>query len=257
MPRQWDQRAHTDARWIKRPLIRGGRRVAKIRAGNPDRTPSPVWQCDNDKSGTASRAFRQNCKPLAEKRMPRIRDRGHAPQPFENCIILRCSPTPPTPTRSWIASSITPIASNSSARACAAPAPKEPNPLDRKPERVRQIASVNERGARAGSSRKRGAPLSRNPRAPLSRYRRAPSSESARDRGAGRLQRFARHLSQHPAAAIAAAARHRQSSKRRMPTLRIARPVGQLGARPGSPSCPGTPSSQWPWRRANALSNTL
>ncbi|KAF0206326.1 MAG: hypothetical protein FD172_3964, partial [Methylocystaceae bacterium] len=32
---------------------------------------------------------------------------------------------------------------------------------------------------RAGSSRKRGAPLSRNPRAALSRYRRAPSSESA------------------------------------------------------------------------------
>ncbi|MGZ9102803.1 MAG: ATP-binding protein, partial [Rhodoplanes sp.] len=27
-------------------------------------------------------------KPLAEKRMPRIRDRDHAPQSFEDCIIL-------------------------------------------------------------------------------------------------------------------------------------------------------------------------
>ena len=157
--------------------------MAKIRAGNPDRTPSPVWQCDNDKSETASRAFRQNCKPLAEKRRPRIRDRGHAPQPFENCIILRCSVIPPTPTRSWIASFITPIASNSSARACAERAEKEPNPLDQKQSEVRQSPRSTNAAPGRDHLVKGERQLSRNPRAALSRCRQALSSESAKRNG--------------------------------------------------------------------------
>ena len=58
---------------------------------------------------------------------------------------MRLLATPPTPTPFSTASFITRFASNSSARACAERAEKEPNPLDQKPER-RQIYTVNERG---------------------------------------------------------------------------------------------------------------
>lgn len=138
--------------------------MAKIRGGNPDRTPSPVWRCDNDKSGTAPQAFRQNCKPLAEKRMPRIRDRDHAPQSLEDCIILRWSAIPLTPTRSSTASFTTPTASSFPARVYAAPAANGPRRLDRTSSPVRQNPSASEPRQPGGIIPLRWATSFRNPR---------------------------------------------------------------------------------------------
>ena len=52
---------------------------------------------------------------------------------------MRSSATPPTPTPSWTASSTTPIASSSPARACAALASSHPKRLDEKPRRRKKL----------------------------------------------------------------------------------------------------------------------
>src|SRR6202041_261898 len=82
--------------------------------------------------------------------------------------------------RLWTASCTTRIASNSPARACAAPEANNPKLLDLRPRKGKKLSRPTSAAPRAGSSRYRGAASSRNPWAQSSRYRRAASPESAR-----------------------------------------------------------------------------
>lgn len=73
-----------------------------------------------------------------------------------------CAP-PPTPTRTWTASSTTLTASNSLAKACAARAASGLKPLDQTSSPVRQNPSVSEPRHPGGIIPLRWAALSRNP----------------------------------------------------------------------------------------------
>jgi hypothetical protein len=131
MLHQWDQRTCTDARQIGGIRTEGDWRVAKIRRCDPNRPAPSVRQRDNHVGGTASRPLLQHLKPMPKKEMMRVSDRDVRHDPLKNRGTPSCSVTPPTPTPSSTAWSITPIGSISTARACGEPA----NPAER-PEQV-------------------------------------------------------------------------------------------------------------------------
>ena len=124
-------------------------------------TPAPVTICSkSSKSGMDA-------------------DRRSSPHSSRCPPGTRSSATPLTPTPFWTASCTTRIASNSQARACAAPEANNPKLLDLRPRKGKKLSRPTSAAPRAGSSRYRGAASSRNPWAQSSRYRRAASPESA------------------------------------------------------------------------------
>ena len=106
-------------------------------------------------------------------------DRRSSPHSSRCPPGTRSSATPPMPTPFWTASCTMRIASNSPARACAAPEANNPKRLDLRPRKGKKLSRPTSAAPRAGSSRYRGAASSRNPWAQSSRYRRAASPESA------------------------------------------------------------------------------
>ena len=76
---------------------------------------------------------------------------------------MKASGTPPTPTQFWTALSTMLTASNSPAKACAAPAPNRTRRLDQTTSPVRQKSSASEHRHPGGIIPLRWAASSRNP----------------------------------------------------------------------------------------------
>ncbi len=122
--RQWQKRPHRNVRVATRPRRPTIGRHCEIRCGSEYRALPAVRQPDNDQLRPASRPAIADRKAAAIQGMMRVNDLDLSDSPIKFCGITTCSAIPHWPTPSSIASSTTPIASNSRAKVCASSGPR-------------------------------------------------------------------------------------------------------------------------------------